>query len=70
LEVAVQQICNKPTTIYNLTTNLQHLDVELLQQSTASYTASQQQNNQALSEYKHSLTFRVRRYTHLQCIRL
>jgi len=26
--------------------------------------------NQAYSEYKHSLTFRVRRYTHLQCISL
>ena len=26
--------------------------------------------NQAHSEYKHLLTFRVRRYMHLQCIRL
>jgi len=27
-------------------------------------------NKPPYSEYKHSLTFRVRRYTHLQCIRL
>ena len=29
-----------------------------------------QHDNQPYSQYKHSLTFRVRRYTHLQCIRL
>ena len=28
------------------------------------------QRNQAQSEYKHSLTFRIRHYMHLQCIRL
>jgi len=30
---------------------------------------SRGRSNQAYSEYKHSLTFRVRRYMNLQCIR-
>jgi len=43
---------------------------ERLYLKAALINARHQKRNQPWSEYKHSLTFRVRRYTHLQCVRL